>query len=163
MIPKKIIFSDRAINAIKTETFDKIKTETGGILLGIKDEQKWYVIESIDPGPNSIFSVSYFEYDTDYVNHLAKVISKQYKNELCVLGLWHRHPGSLDSFSSTDDETNKTFSKISKSGIISGIVNLDKDFRLTLYHVPHNIKYNKVDFDFDNSSIPKSYFIYKNF
>ena len=118
----KIIFSNRAYNSIVSETYDKIKTETGGILLGRIINDIWYVVEVIDPGPNSIFTVTYFEYDTPYVNHLAKAISKQYKIELAVLGLWHRHPGSMDTFSSTDDGTNSDFSRLHPNGAISGLV-----------------------------------------
>lgn len=150
----KIIFSNRAYNSIVSETYDKIKTETGGILLGRIINDIWYVVEVIDPGPNSIFTVTYFEYDTPYVNHLAKAISKQYKIELAVLGLWHRHPGSMDTFSSTDDGTNSDFSRLHPNGAISGLVNIDPNLRLTMYHVSMPLRYTKTSFEVGDALIP---------
>ena len=151
---REIIFSDRACNAIVSETFDKVETETGGILLGKIVDDIWYVIEVIDPGPNSIFTVTYFEYDTIYVNHLAKTISKQYETELAVLGLWHRHPGSMDTFSSTDDLTNSEFSKLNSKGAISGIVNIDPEFRLSMFHISLPLKYTSTIFKTGDFLLP---------
>lgn len=156
-----IVFSNRAYNSILSETYDKIQTETGGILLGRIIDDVWYVIEVIDPGPNSVFTFTYFEYDTPYVNHLAKAISKQYKNELAVLGLWHRHPGSMDTFSSTDDLTNKEFSKANSNGVISGLINIDPNFRITMYHVSLPLKYTRLSFGIGDALFPNELLKYK--
>ena len=59
----KVVFSTRAFAALMAETTEKIETETGGLFLGTVENDTWYVIESIDPGPKSIFEVAYFEYD----------------------------------------------------------------------------------------------------
>ena len=63
----EVVFSQRAIAAVMAETAEKIQTETGGLFLGKVIGDTWYVVESIDPGPNSIFEVAYFEYDPPYV------------------------------------------------------------------------------------------------
>ena len=63
----EVVFSQRAIAAVMAETAEKIQTETGGLFLGKVIGDTWYVVESIDPGPNSIFEVAYFEYDQPYV------------------------------------------------------------------------------------------------
>jgi len=133
---QQVIFSERAYTALMTETLGKISTETGGIFLGHFDSDKWYVIETIDPGPRSIFSPAYFEYDEAYVNHLANKINRLYKTPLCLIGLWHRHPGSMDYFSSTDNETHAKFSGINPYGVISALVNIDPAFRITIYTIP---------------------------
>ncbi|MCL2193530.1 MAG: hypothetical protein FWB78_09060, partial [Treponema sp.] len=65
---QRVVFSERAYVAIMTETLSKIRTETGGVFLGHFEDDRWYVVESIDPGPKSIFSAAYFEYDEAYVN-----------------------------------------------------------------------------------------------
>lgn len=157
----KVVFSDRAYNSIVSETFDKIKTETGGILLGKIIDDVWYIVEVIDPGPNSIFTITYFEYDTAYVNHLAKVISKQYKIELALLGLWHRHPGSMDTFSSTDDLTNNEFLQILPNGAISCLVNIDPNFRITVYYVSFPLQYTKLTFEVGDILFPPNLLNYK--
>ncbi|HVG16586.1 MAG TPA: Mov34/MPN/PAD-1 family protein, partial [Chitinophagaceae bacterium] len=158
----EIIFSTRACNAMISETLDKIPTETGGILLGRVIDSVWYVLESIDPGPNSIFTITYFEYDTPYVNHLANMLSKQYKLELEVLGLWHRHPGSLDRFSNTDNGTNAAFARMTSKGAISGLINIDPTLRLTMYHVGYPLHYEQIPFKIGDHLLPGRLFEYKH-
>ena len=137
-----VVFSNKAYNAIIRESFDKDPVETGGILLGhILDNGVWIVMEVLPPGIKCIFERAYFEYDDAFVNYLAQSVANQYKIPLELLGLWHRHPGSMDVFSSTDDGTNTTFALQNPSGVISGLVNIDPQFRLTMYHMenPRNV------------------------
>lgn len=150
----RVILSSKAYLSIVAETYERFGTETGGILLGKRIGDVWYVIENLDPGPNSIFRSSYFEYDTPYVNHLANKIARFYKNEIELLGLWHRHPGSFDSFSSTDDGTNSKYASQSSFGAISGLVNLDPRLRLTMYHVSMPLKYDKVQVSIGDDLVP---------
>ena len=131
----RVRFTQRAWTSILSETLYKVRTETGGILLGHRDGNDWLVVESIDPGPNSTFQVAFFEYDQSYVNHLANRIVRLYERPLEVIGLWHRHPGSFDRFSDTDDGTNAAYAQLSPWGSISGLINIDPTPRLTLFHV----------------------------
>lgn len=115
-MPKCVVFSERAFTSILVETQEKIRTETGGVFLGYRKGDVWYVIESIDPGPNSVFQPAYFEYDQDYINHLINKVSRLYSLQLDLIGLWHRHPGSYDSFSGTDDGTNTKYLRAIENG-----------------------------------------------
>lgn len=161
-----VVFSNKAYNAIIRESFDKDPVETGGILLGhILDNGVWIVMEVLPPGINSIFQYAYFEYDEAFVNYLAQSVANQYKRPLDLLGLWHRHPGSLDIFSTTDDSTNTTFARQNPAGVISGLVNIDPKFRLTMYHMDmptHRLMgrpdYNVVDVEVGDDIIPEEYF-----
>lgn len=156
---KLVVFSDKAWNAIVCETMRKDPVETGGILLGhILSNGYWIVMEVVPPGLKSIHQRAYFEYDTDYVNYAAYSLSKQYKIELSVLGLWHRHPGSMDVFSGTDDGTNATFAQMNQYGAISGLVNIDPKFRFTLRHVAYPLHYQIVDVEIGDDLIPPQYF-----
>ena len=150
-----VIFSENAYLGIIAETYEKVGTETGGIFLGKYYQGKWYILESLDPGPNSIFRPAYFEYDHPYVNHLANKTARFYKNGLDLVGLWHRHPGSFSSFSSTDDFTNLEYAKICTDGAISVLVNLDPEFRMTVYHVSLSLNYNRLDYLVGSSYIPQ--------
>lgn len=134
----RVRFTQRAWTSILSETLYKVRTETGGILLGYRDGNDWLVTESIDPGPNSTFQVAFFEYDQAYVNHLANRVVHLYERPLEVIGLWHRHPGSFDRFSDTDDGTNAAYAQLSSWGSISGLINIDPTPRLTLFHVDGN-------------------------
>ena len=142
----KVVFSENAFLSLVTETRERINTETGGIFLGKVFGDTFYVMETLDPGPNSKFSVVYFEYDTPYVNHLANKVIRLYETKLDVIGLWHRHPGSLDVFSYIDDSTNLKYAQLGKRGAISALVNIDPQFRLTVYHVSNPLGYTKISY-----------------
>jgi len=142
-----------------TETDKMAPNETGGILLGhILDNGMWIVMEVLPPGWRSTFQYAYFEYDEQFVNYVAQNESKKYEQELSLLGLWHRHPGSLDTFSSTDGGTNRSFAELNPRGAISGLVNIDPRFRLTMYHVSNPLHYSKVDIEVGDDLIPEEYF-----
>lgn len=157
----KVIFSDRAYASILAETTEKIKTETGGLFLGAVDHDQWYVIEAIDPGPKSIFQVAYFEYDQTYTQHLINKIANLYDAQLSLIGLWHRHPGSFDQFSSTDDGTNSKYAKMRSEGAISALVNIDPTFRLTPYHVAQPCRYSIIEYEVGDHLIPDELLRYK--
>ncbi len=159
MEQQTVVFSERAWNAIVSETLDKNPLETGGIFLGyVLEGGVWIVVETVPPGWKTVNTVVDFEYDTTFVNYLANVIYKQYDKRLRVLGLWHRHPGSMDYFSSTDDVTNKKFASHMPVGSISGLVNMDPKLRITMYHVSPDGKYERMNYAVDHGDlIPQKY------
>ncbi|WP_080797853.1 Mov34/MPN/PAD-1 family protein [Arabiibacter massiliensis] len=141
----EVVFSARAYASLLSEVLSEIQTETGGVFLGYYDNGIWQVVESVDPGPLSRFEVAYFEYDQKYVNHLINKVSRIYGRQLDLIGLWHRHPGSFDQFSSTDDGTNASYAQLNDVGAVSALVNIDPSFRLTVYHVTLDpLRYRKV-------------------
>lgn len=160
MSPNYVIFSQRAFNSIVTEVIDKHPIETGGILIGyVLDNGAWIVVENIPPGyQKAIHRNSYFEYDTEFVNYLSNVIALQYKGNLQVLGLWHRHPSSMDVFSHTDDGTNIKFARDRQCGAISALVNCDPKMRITMYHVLPTGEYEPIDWYVDDGeTIPHEF------
>lgn len=157
----KVVFSDRAYAAVLAETTEKIQTETGGLFLGTVQDDTWYIIEAIDPGPKSIFEVAYFEYDQKYTQHLINKVANLYAKQLALIGLWHRHPGSFDQFSSTDDGTNAKYAAMRKEGAISALVNIDPDFRITMYQVDRPCRYSKIPYEVGNHLIPDEYLQFK--
>lgn len=158
----KVFFSKRAYLTILIETMEKIKTETGGLFLGKFENDICYIVETIDPGPNSLFKEDLFKYDRKYTEHLINKIRRLYVEDLELVGLWHRHPGSFDRFSKIDDITNTKFSKMRREGAISALVNIDPNFRLNVFHVSDGCNYEKVDFEVENSEILDKYCMNKN-
>ncbi len=152
-----VVFSNRAYAAVMAETTEKILTETGGLFLGAFERDTWYIVEAIDPGPESVFEVAYFEYDQKYTQHLINKIANLYEQKLELIGLWHRHPGSFDVFSSTDNGTNAKYAQMRQSGAISALVNIDPKFRLTMYHVGRPCKYKKISYVIGDNFIPEKY------
>ena len=134
-----VVFSNKAYNAIIRESFDKDPVETGGILLGhILDNGVWIVMEVLPPGIKCIFERAYFEYDDAFVNYLAQSVANQYKIPLELLGLWHRHPGSLNTFSMDDNNTNTEYAKAVGNGAISFLLNFVPGAELTCYYLDQN-------------------------
>lgn len=151
----KVVFSDRAYLAVLAETSEKIATETGGIFLGCFEGDAFYIVEAIDPGPKSTFQVAYFEYDQKYTQHLINKIARLYEHKLTLVGLWHRHPGSFDKFSSTDDGTNRQYAQLNACGALSVLVNIDPEFRVTAYHVSNPLKYQRIPHEIGDELIPE--------
>jgi len=162
---KRVFFSEAAYRKIVSEVKQYEAVETGGIFLGHFKDSSCYIIECIDPGYfNTIRNHSYFEYDHGYVNYQANVVAREYKIKLGLVGLWHRHPGSMDTFSNVDDGTNLDFASRSPFGAISSLVNIDPKFRLTVYHVDNkpgifgSPKYSRLkDVSCGNAHIPAEY------
>ena len=142
----RVVFSEKAFSNVCSEVREKQDTETGGILLGDVVDDVFYVVENIDPGPNSVFQVAYFEYDSGYTTHLANKVSRLYEKPLRIVGLWHRNPGSFSVFSSTDDGTNAKFAALNDNGAISALVNIDPEFRMTMYHVAYPSRYTVIPY-----------------
>lgn len=157
---EKVVFSERAIIALLSETQEHIKTETGGVFLGHRCGNIWYIVETIDPGINCIFQQAYFEYDDVYLNHLMNKVDRLYKKPLEIIGLWHRHPGSFDQFSSTDDGTNIKYARRYPDGAISALVNIDPNFRITVYHVTDPLSYRKVKYTYGDRYFPPEFLAY---
>lgn len=156
--PAYVVFSDRAYNAMVSETFAHDPIETGGFLLGYSlDNGCRIVVEAIPPGPKSTHRTAFFEYDTPFVNYVANTVARQYQMPLRLLGLWHRHPGNMNTFSSIDDETNARLAAAHSDGILSGLVNMVPDFHLTLYYTVSFGKYAAVPFAVGDSLIPETY------
>ena len=168
-----VVFSDKAYNAIIRETFEWDPVETGGILLGhILDNGCWIVMEVLPPGygegregDNVYHEMGYFEYNRKFVNYLAKSVAEQYEIPLELLGLWHRHPGGMDHFSGTDDGTNSTFAAQNPHGVISGLINVDPQLRMTMYYLAHSDargygrpNYQRVEVEVGSDLIPEEYF-----
>jgi hypothetical protein len=101
-------------------------------------------------------------YDQTYINHLTNKTARLYKHRLELLGLWHVHPSGSDTFSTADDRLNTDYASLRGSGAISGLVNLDPQFRLTMYHVTLPLHYTKVSVHVGDSLIPQDMFAVKS-
>ena len=152
----QVIFSNRAYNSVVSEATEKINVETGGVFLGCYENEIWYVIETIEPGPKAVFQESYFEYDQQYVEYQINKAAQKYQAELTLIGNWHKHPGSLNEFSSTDDITNSEYAKLSTDGAISILVNTDPNFYITPFHMAWQLKYTKIDYKVGDELIPQN-------
>lgn len=150
-MPMKVVFSPRAYTTLLCELIDNPCTETGGIFIGYRYADKWYIVETIHPGPDAIMEPAYFEYCQKYANYQANKLASLYEAIPEILGLWHKHPGSFDRFSSVDDVTNARFADTCKQGIISALVNIDPHFRIRVFSVSLPLSYQEIEYDVDQS------------
>lgn len=120
-------------------------------------------MEAIPPGYDATHEQAYFEPSKQFIDYLMQSVASKYEEKLELLGLWHRHPGSMDTFSSTDDITNSDYAIMHSSGVISGLVNVDPNFRLTMRHVSTPLHYEIVDVEVGDDLIPEDYFKLRHF
>lgn len=129
-----VVLSDRAYAAILSEVMKNGDNETGGVLLGTIYKNIWYVVESVDPGLVTTNTQDFFRWDAEYVNHLLDKLCPIYRFMISIVGFWHRHPGSMDFFSPTDENTIRSNLKNSKYGLLSMLVNIDPKLRMSFYY-----------------------------
>lgn len=136
----KIILNRKTFNKIICETFSYADDETGGVFIGYIYDNVWYIIDSIDAGllEKTTHTRAFFKYDEVYVNHQIKKQKEIYKYVPYILGFWHRHPFGMDTFSMEDEKTMSKHCKISKHGILSMLVNIDPELRMTFYYASKN-------------------------
>ena len=131
---KYIFLSSRAYATIISEVLRNGENETGGVFLGNAYHKIWFVTDCIDPGLNTVHSPAAFHLDVNYVNRITERVRNYYQFPLTFLGFWHRHPGSLDTFSSTDEQTIRSNLRGCPHGILSMLVNIDPELRMTFYY-----------------------------
>lgn len=151
-----VVLSERAKAGIMSEVMLNNEVETGGVLLGYIKNSIWYVVECIDPGIRTSNTIDRFSWDHNYVNHLFERVRNLYEVPLSILGFWHRHPGSMDVFSDRDMGTiAEHLALMPKTGLITMLVNIDPDFRMTFYHA-YNDGLMKVGYDIGDEYFPEA-------
>ena len=150
-----VVVSERAYKSILAETYEHGNSETGGLLLGHFHKGIWYIIEVVDPGLSSTHRTSYFEFDEKYVNHVIKKMCRVYRFPLTILGMWHRHPGSMDRFSGTDLDTIESYTSEATNGVISMLVNVDPKLRMSFYYCGKDNTIMPVKYDVGDDYIAK--------
>jgi hypothetical protein len=156
-----VYLTENAYRDIVLETAAHPRVETGGILLGGSVGEDWFVVEVLDPGPRTSRSGASFEYNHTYASHLAGAVARRYHdNWPRLVGLWHRHPGSLDVFSSVDDETHREYLRLLQGAFISMLVNIDPEYRMTFYRVQSGFRgprYARAQFVIGDEHFPTAF------
>ena len=149
-----VILSDRAYASIINDVLQNGSLETGMVLLGNIVGRIWYVTECVPAGPESFNTHSDFRMDLTFVNYMVKKISSLYRHPVSILGFYHRHPESMDYFSMTDLKTIRDNLATSPNGLISMLVNVDPDLRMTFYYA-NGDRLMRVGYDHGDEYFPK--------
>ena len=157
---KEAVMSKRAYAAIIAEAYANGENESGGVLLGHKGEGKWYIVEATDPGFDAYHTPMRHEMNNRYVNYLYRILSRLYQDELYLVGFWHRHPGTFNSFSGLDDRVNTSYAEVIGEGTMSFILNFTPDPVLSCYFLDsEDMCYHKVRLTVDDEELDNKQFL----
>lgn len=88
----KVFLSQTGYLKILQESLKSKWKETGGVLIGYKNENQIVVTDIIGPGPNAQHRVFNFQRDVAYCNNTLKKEFMETDGLITYLGEWHTHP-----------------------------------------------------------------------
>lgn len=145
----------RAIALIKQDILRHEGVETGGILLGYRNDHNCFIImEAIDGGYNAVHKSNRFKYDYLYAKHLSQIISELYDPQLDVIGVWHTHVNVYNPpFSIADKEMHLRLVNICKNDIVSLLIQIkDEEYYASVYKISKDCEI-KEEIIIDDSSV----------
>ena len=87
------VVSDRALETIQRECRSHPETETGGIIVGFREDTQVIITHATGPGLNWERSAHHFIKDTDYLQSVLNLLFQYF--QVNYLGVWHKHPDSV--------------------------------------------------------------------
>jgi len=100
-------FHPEALNALLEEASRWPMRETGGALLGWRDERSAVITHVLGPGPNATHGWSHFEPDGKWQQREGERIYLASGRTVAYLGDWHTHPHGQPQPSRQDRKTAK--------------------------------------------------------
>lgn len=89
----KYVVSQRALETIEKECRRYPDAETGGILVGFRDEDRVAITHATGSGPRADRSAHHFTKDTPYLQSVLKLLN--HYHQVDYLGVWHKHPQEM--------------------------------------------------------------------
>ena len=96
----RYVVSQRALDAIERECLSHPDTETGGIIVGYRDERLATITHATGPGIIWERSAHHFVKDTEYLQSVLNLLFQYF--QVNYLGVWHKHPKDMPYPSSGD-------------------------------------------------------------
>lgn len=101
--PIKIIISREALQCMKNEISREPSKETGGILIGHRDQIGTISVEiASEPGPKATKDKDNFSRDVEFCQHIVDENYRKYGEKGMYIGEWHYHPFSENKPSRLD-------------------------------------------------------------
>lgn len=101
---ESVRISDRALAAMASGIEKFPDSENGGIILGIRKDDKFDIVEAIEAGEKAIHETGKLTCDMKSTVYIAAMLSGLYEEELEVIGIWHKHNHNYNPPFSTEDE-----------------------------------------------------------
>ena len=89
----KYVVSERALETMERECRNHPDTETGGIIVGFRDENQVTITHATGPGLDWERSPHHFAKDTEYLQSVLDLLFQYF--QVNYLGLWHKHPAAM--------------------------------------------------------------------
>lgn len=134
---KKVYFGKRAYNKIQAAiAASGFCYEIGGVLLGYRFLNFWYIKDATIPEGGDVRSKIGFHMDSKTVKKAIVKIQKNSWIPIRTLGLWHSHICDIRTFSYQDRKTNQAWAHL-MNGIVSVIITPKgkKDLRFNIYEI----------------------------
>ena len=109
----RYVVSERALGTIERECRSHPETETGGIIVGLRNEEQVTITHATGPGLNWERSAHHFVKDTEYLQSVLNLLFQYF--QVNYLGLWHKHPSSMPFPS--DGDVVSAMDEVSDSGV----------------------------------------------
>ena len=87
------LVSTKALETIELECWRSPDRETGGILVGFRDQDRVTITDATGPGPQSERSPLHFVKDTTYLQAVLNLLFEYY--QVNYVGVWHKHPPAM--------------------------------------------------------------------
>lgn len=89
----RYVVSHKALETIERECRSHPETETGGIIVGYRDENAATITHATGPGINWERSAHHFVKDTEYLQSVLNLLFQYF--QVNYLGVWHKHPPAM--------------------------------------------------------------------
>ena len=89
----KYVISQKALESIERVCRVLPETETGGILVGFRDENQATITHATGPGLDWEASAHHFVKDTRYLQKVLELLFQYF--QVNYLGVWHKHPVAM--------------------------------------------------------------------
>lgn len=110
-MPRTCWFDRRALAELRTEARRWRLRETGGALLGWRNDTDIVVARILGPGPLARHGLSSFEPDADWQNSEGARVYHESGRTIAYLGDWHTHPRGKATPSPQDRRTLEQIAK----------------------------------------------------
>ncbi len=89
----KYVVSQQALETMERECRTHPNTETGGIIVGYREQDLTTITHATGPGINWESSAQHFVKDTEYLQSVLNLLFQYF--QVNYLGVWHKHPPAM--------------------------------------------------------------------
>lgn len=153
---ENIRISNRSLAAMVSGIERYPDTENGGLLLGRARNTEIDVIEAIEAGENATHKKGKVFCDIKSMEYITNTIRELYKDEVNIIGVWHKHNHNLNPpFSLDDNYCHKELCAYLKQDIISILFQKNKESEYSMRVFRYRMSHQLIEEAFDIEDLEK--------